>query len=246
MNSLEGKRAFITGASRGIGAAIARKLAAEGADVAIGYGRSVSAAQALADEVKVSGRRAYVVEMDARAPASVSQAVNHAAKSLGGLDILVNNAGIIVPGQIDENSEQDIDDVLFVNLRAAILAARAALAYLPEGGRIISIGSNLAERVTLPGLTVYSASKAGLIGFTKGLARDLGPKGITVNLVHPGSTDTDMNPPDGPTAEIQRSRMAIPRYGDPADVAALVAFVAGPQGKSITGAGLSIDGGANA
>lgn len=246
MYPLEGKRAFITGASRGIGAAIARRLAADGADVAIGYERSAGPAQALADEIVAQGRHAVAVQMQASSPDSIREAVDQAAEQLGGLDILVNNAGIIRGGPIETMSLQDIDDTLSINVRAVILASQAALTHMPEGGRIISTGSNLAERVPEDGLSVYSASKAALVGWTKGLARDLGPRGITVNVVHPGSTDTDMNPAEGPRAEAQRNRMAIKRYGQAADVAALVAFVARDEARSINGTGLTIDGGANA
>jgi NAD(P)-dependent dehydrogenase (short-subunit alcohol dehydrogenase family) len=246
MSSLEGKKAFITGASRGIGAAIARRMAAEGADVAIGYERSAQPAAALADEIKASGRRAVAIQMDAADPDSVKQAVDRAAAELGGLDILVNNAGIWRAGPIEAMTLKDIDDILAVNVRAAVVASQAALAYMPEGGRIISTGSNLASRVPAAGMSLYALSKAALIGWTQGLARDLGPRGITVNIVHPGSTDTDMNPADGAHAPDQLARMAIPRYGRPEDVAALVAFVAGPEGRSINGTGLTVDGGANA
>lgn len=246
MPSLAGKKAFVTGASRGIGAAIARRLAAEGADVAIGYERSAEAADTLAAEIRRGGRRAVAVRMSASEPASVKQAVDRAASELGGLDILINNAGIFRGGPVEGLTLQEVDEVLAVNVRAVVLASHAALAHLPEGGRIVSIGSNLATRVPDAGMSLYALSKSALIGWTQGLARDLGPRGITVNLVHPGSTDTDMNPADGPQAAQQAQRMAIKRYGKADDVAALVAFVAGPQAGSINGAGLTVDGGANA
>jgi NAD(P)-dependent dehydrogenase (short-subunit alcohol dehydrogenase family) len=246
MYPLEGKRAFVTGASRGIGAAIVRRLAADGADVAIGYERSEGPAQAIVDEIVAQGRRAVAIRMQASSPDSIREAVDQAAAQLGGLDILVNNAGILRGGPIETMTLQDIDDTLSINVRAVILASQAALAHLPEGGRIISTGSNLAERVPQEGLSLYSASKAALVGWTKGLARDLGPRGITVNVVHPGSTDTDMNPADGPGSASQLNRMAIKRYGRADDVAALVAFVARDEARSINGAGLTVDGGANA
>lgn len=244
--SLKGKHAFVTGASRGIGAAIARRLSAEGADVAITYERSADAANRLADELRTSGRRAIAIQMQASDPTSIKSAVDQAARELGGIGILVNNAGIWRAGPFEQVSLKDIDDTLAVNVRAVMLASLAVLPYLSDGGRIISIGSNLAERVPDIGTALYSASKAALVGFTKGLARDLGPRGITVNIIHPGSTDTDMNPADGPYAEHQRQRMAIKQYGRPDHVAALVAFVASPEAQSINGAGLTIDGGANA
>lgn len=246
MATLEGKRAFVTGASRGIGAAVARRLATEGADVAVGYERSADAARAVVDEITRMGRRAVAIQMDAADAASVRQAVDRAARELGGLDILVNNAGIFRASPIEQMTLEDIDATLAVNVRSVIVASQAALPYLPEGGRIISTGSCLATRVPDAGMSLYAASKAALIGWTQGLARDLGPRGITVNVVHPGSTDTDMNPADGAHAADQLARMAIKRYGRPEDVAALVAFVAGPEARSINGTGLLIDGGANA
>jgi len=246
MGQLQGKRAFITGASRGIGAAIARRFAADGADVAIGYERSTGAANAIVAEIQQSGRRAYAVRMNAADPQSVKQAVDEAAAKLGGLDILVNNAGIISYGTVEEVTLDQIDTMLAVNVRGVILATQAALAHMPHGGRIISTGSNLADRVPDAGKALYSASKSALIAWTKGAARDLGPRGITVNLVHPGSTNTDMNPADGPHAEAQRQRMAIKEYGRPEDVAALYAFLASDEARSVNGTGFTIDGGANA
>ncbi|EJL31281.1 dehydrogenase of unknown specificity, short-chain alcohol dehydrogenase [Caulobacter sp. AP07] len=246
MSDLTGKRALVTGASRGIGAAIALRLARDGADVAITYERSTEKADALVAEVARLGRRGVALRADAADPAAMSAAVDEAARALGGLDILVNNAGIWRGGPIDDLTLADIDITLAVNVRAAVIASQAAARHLPRGGRIISIGSCLAERVPEPGMALYSLSKAALIGWTKGLARDLGPRGITVNIVHPGSTDTDMNPAVGPVADSQRARMAIPEYGKPEDIAALVAFVAGGEGRFVNGAGLTIDGGANA
>jgi NAD(P)-dependent dehydrogenase (short-subunit alcohol dehydrogenase family) len=246
MSSLLGKKAYVTGASRGIGAAIARRLAADGADVAIGYENSSKAAETLAEEIRKTGRRAVAIQMNAADPGAVKAAVDRAAAELGGLDILVNNAGIFRAGPVESMTLADIDATLAVNVRAVVLAAQAAIPYLPEGGRIINIGSNLATRVPDGGMSVYAMSKSALIGWTQGLARDLGERGITVNIVHPGSTNTDMNPVNGPNAEQQRQRMAIKRYGTAEDVAALVAFVAGPEARSINGTGLTIDGGANA
>lgn len=245
--SLQGKRALVTGGSRGIGAAIAKRLAAEGADVAITYDRSADRAEAVATEIKQQGRRALALKADSADAAAVRGAVNEAAKAFGGLDILVNNAGIFRGGGAIENlTLEDIDATLAVNVRAVVVASQAAAAHMGDGGRIINIGSNLATRVPDAGVSLYSMSKSALIAWTQGLARDLGGRGITVNIVHPGSTNTDMNPVDGPGAEAQRGRMAIKRYGKADDVAALVAFVAGPEAGSVNGAGLTIDGGANA
>ncbi|MEW6645129.1 MAG: SDR family NAD(P)-dependent oxidoreductase [Pseudomonadota bacterium] len=246
MSALQGKRALVTGASRGIGAAIARRLAADGADVAITYERSAVAAEAVVADLKALGRRVLAIKADSADPTAVRAAVDQAAQAFGGLDILVNNAGIYRGGALEDITLADIDATLAVNVRAVVIASQAAARHMGDGGRIISIGSNLASRVPDAGMSLYSMSKSALIAWTQGLARDLGGRGITVNLVHPGSTDTDMNPASGPHAEAQRSRMAIPRYGRAEDVAALVALVAGPAGRSINGAGLTIDGGANA
>ncbi|MBJ9939873.1 SDR family NAD(P)-dependent oxidoreductase [Burkholderia multivorans] len=246
MNRLQGKRALVTGGSRGIGAAIAKRLAADGADVAITYEKSAERAQAVVAEIETLGRRAVAIQADSADPAAVRAAVDRAADTLGGLDILVNNAGIFRAGSLDALTLDDIDAMLNVNVRAVIVASQAAARHLGEGGSIVSTGSCLATRVPDAGMSLYAASKAALIGWTQGLARDLGPRGITVNIVHPGSTDTDMNPADGEHADAQLARMAIPRYGKADDVAALVAFVVGPEGRSINGTGLTIDGGANA
>lgn len=245
MSRLAGKRALVTGGSRGIGAAIAMRLAREGADVALTYERSADKAAEIVKAIEALGRKGAAVSADSADPEAVKRSVDEAAKALGGLDILVNNAGIYRGGPVADWSLADIDATLAVNVRAVVLASQAAAAHLGEGGRIISIGSCLADRVVEPNITLYAMSKAALIGFTKGLARDLGPRGITVNIVHPGSTDTDMNPADGPGAEAQRARMAIPRYGKPDDIAGAVAYLASEEGRFITGAGFAIDGGVN-
>jgi NAD(P)-dependent dehydrogenase (short-subunit alcohol dehydrogenase family) len=245
MSRLAGKRALVTGGSRGIGAAIAKRLAEEGADVALTYERSADKAAEVVKAIEALGRKGVAVAADSADPEAVKRSVDEAAKALGGLDILVNNAGIYRGGPVADWSLADIDATLAVNIRAVVLASQAAAAHLGEGGRIVSIGSCLADRVVEPNITLYAMSKAALIGFTKGLARDLGPRGITVNIVHPGSTDTDMNPADGPGAEAQRARMAIPRYGKPEDIAGAVAYLASEEGRFITGAGFAIDGGVN-
>lgn len=246
MTALRGKRALVTGGSRGIGAAIAKRLASDGADVALTYERSADRAQVVIAEIEKLGRRGLAIKADSADAAAVKAAVDQAAEAFGGLDILVNNAGIFRGGPIETMTIEDVDATLAVNVRAVVVASQAALAHMGDGGRIISIGSNLATQVPAPGMSLYSMSKSALIAWTQGLARDLGGRGITVNIVHPGSTDTDMNPANGTQAEGQRSRMAIPRYGKAEDVAALVAYVAGPQARSINGTGLTIDGGANA
>jgi 3-oxoacyl-[acyl-carrier protein] reductase len=246
MTSLAGKRAFITGGSRGIGAGIARRLAADGADVAITYERSAERAAAVVQEIQQRGRRALALRVDSRDSAALKRAIDEVARTLGGIDILVNNAGLFKAGPLEELTDEDVDSMLAVNVRAVIGASRAAAVHMGEGGRIISIGSCLAGHTARPGVSLYAMSKAALSGWTQGLARDLGPRGITVNIIHPGPTDTEMNPANGPAADTQRSRMAIPRYGTPEDIAALVAFVASPESRYITGAGIASDGGINA
>ncbi|SFI30442.1 NAD(P)-dependent dehydrogenase, short-chain alcohol dehydrogenase family [Bosea sp. OK403] len=245
MERLIGKKALVTGGSRGIGAAIALRLAQEGADVALTYERSQDKALAVVGQIEVLGRKGFALAADSADPEAVKAGVGKAASLLGGLDILVNNAGIFRGGPVAEWSLADIDATLAVNIRAVVLASQAAAAHLGEGGRIISIGSCLAERVIEPGVSLYAMSKAALIGFTKGLARDLGPRGVTVNIVHPGSTDTDMNPASGERADAQRAKMAIPRYGKPEDIAGVVAYLASEEARFVTGAGFAIDGGVN-
>jgi NAD(P)-dependent dehydrogenase (short-subunit alcohol dehydrogenase family) len=236
---------MVTGGSRGIGAAIARRLAADGASVAVTYVNGEAQAQSVVGEIVSAGGRAMAIRADNRDDAALEAAVERTVAVLGGLNILVNNAGIFSSGTIDEVTLEELDRTIAINLRAPVVAAMAAAGHMPEGGRIITIGSNLAVRVPWPGISLYAMSKAGLVGLTKGLARDLGLRGINVNIVHPGSTDTDMNPADGELSDPQRGLMAIPRYNEADDVAGLVAWLAGPEGRSITGAEFTIDGGAN-
>ena len=243
--SLQGKAALVTGGSRGIGAAIAKKLAQDGADVALTYASAANKAQAVVADIEAAGRRGLAIAADSNDAAAIEAAVEKAVAAFGRLDILVNNAGIFRAGTVEELSLEDFDATIAVNLRAAFVASKAAAARMDEGGRIITIGSNLAERVPQAGISAYTASKAALVGLTKGLARDLGPRGITANIVHPGSTDTDMNPASGPHAEAQRGLMAIPRFAEPGDVAGVVAWLASPQSRSVTGTAFTIDGGAN-
>ncbi|WP_174866467.1 3-oxoacyl-ACP reductase family protein [Pectobacterium polaris] len=246
MTELAGKKALVTGASRGIGAAIALELAEKGADVAITYQNSEARALDVVRVIEAKGRRAFAIKADSADAEAVVRSVNEAADALGGLDILVNNAGIARGGMLSQLSLADIDDTLNVNVRAVLLASQAAIPHLGQGGRIISIGSSVAERVPMPGMSVYAMSKSALLSFTRGLARELGPNGITVNLVHPGSTDTDMNPADGEYSEAQRSSIALGHYGKPEDIAAAVAFLASPAARQITGTGITVDGGSNA
>jgi 3-oxoacyl-[acyl-carrier protein] reductase len=243
---LKGKRALVTGASRGIGAAIAVELAAEGADVAITYEKSAERAAEVVNAIKAKGRKGVAIQADSANVTAVQASVEKTVKELGGLDILVNNAGILRVGGLNDNSLEDIDALLDVNVRSPIVASKAALAHLTKGGRIITIGSYFADRVPAPVLTVYSATKSALVAFTKGLARELGPNEITVNLVQPGSIDTDMNPSHGPFGDALRQFMALGHYGKPDDIANAVAFLASDKAKYITGSTLTVDGGANA
>jgi len=246
MADLQGKVALVTGGSRGIGAAVARRLAAAGADVAITYARAEGKAARVVSDIEASGAKGRAIRADNRDPDAVSAAVDAVVAAQGRVDILVNNAGIFETGEIAELTVEDFDRMVDVNLRAVFLASSRAARAMGQGGRIVTIGSNLAIRVPWPGISLYAMSKAALVGLTKGMARDLGPRGITANIVHPGSTDTDMNPAGGESADLQRGLMAISRYGKPEDVADLVAWLAGPTAASVTGAEFTIDGGTNA
>lgn len=245
MSELTGKRALVTGASRGIGAAIALALADKGADVAITYERSADRAADVVRTIQSKGRKALAIQADGADPAAVKRSVDQAAAALDGLDILVNNAGIALYASIADVSVADIDALLNVNMRSPVLASQAAIPYLRAGGRIISIGSAGADRIVGDTGTVYYMTKSALHSFTRGLARELGPRDITVNLVQPGSTNTDMNPANGESADFQRALMPLGRYGEPNDVAAAVAFLASPAARHITGVILNVDGGLN-
>lgn len=245
--TLKGKKALVTGASRGIGAAIAKALAAEGADVAITYEKSAQAAEAVVHDIEALGRKALAIQADSADTGAVQASVEKAVAGLGGLDILVNNAGILRLAEVRDMSLEDIDALLHINVRAPIVASKAAIPHLSQGGRIINIGSFFADRVPGgAGLSVYALSKSALTAFSQGLARELGPRNITVNVVQPGSIDTDMNPVHGPFHDTLRSLTALGRYGTVEDIGHMVAFLASPKAQYITGTALTVDGGANA
>lgn len=246
MTNLKDKVALVTGGSRGIGAAIVKRLAAEGATVAFTYANSVAQAEKLVAEIIEKGGQALAVQADSGSYGEVVAAVEKVAEQFGKIDILVNNAGIIIDTSFAENTLEEFNRVFAVNVQGPFFSSQAALKYIPDGGRIISIGSCLAERVTGPGITLYSMSKSALISFTKGLAHDVGDRKITVNLVNPGPTDTDMNPATGPAADSMRSRMAIKEYGNATGIASLVAWVAGEEARYMTGSSLTVDSGTNA
>lgn len=245
MSELSGKRALVTGASRGIGAAIALALAEKGADVAITYERSADRAAEVVRQIEARARKGVAIQADSADPEAVKRSVEEAAKALGGLDILVNNAGIARAGPFVDISLADIDALLNVNIRSAILATQAAIPHLRKGGRIVTIGSNVGERSHFPGIAVYSLTKSALLGLTKHLARELGPREITINLVQPGPVDTDMNPADGELAGTVRGLTSLERYGKPSEIAAAVTFLASPASAFTTGSVLTVDGGLN-
>ncbi|CAN7317402.1 SDR family oxidoreductase [Caballeronia sp. LjRoot31] len=243
---LAGKKALVTGAARGIGAAIAMELAKNGADVAITFKSSQRQADDLVNAITKLGRQAFAIRADSGDAEAVTRSVNEAVTKFGRLDILVNNAGVLHYGRLEDMLVDTIDEIIDVNIRSSVLATRAAIPHIPNGGRIIFIGSCLAERVSLTDVAIYSMSKSALLSLTRGLSRDLGPRNITVNLVHPGPTDTDMNPADGKGADGLRAQMALGRFGSAGDVATAVAYLASPSARHITGTGLVIDGGLNA
>jgi 3-oxoacyl-[acyl-carrier protein] reductase len=242
-SSLSGKVALVTGGSRGIGAAIAKRLAREGAAVALTYTSSSAKADEVVSEIEAAGGKALAIQADSADATAVQNAVEQTVTTLGRLDILVNNAGVATIAPFDEFSLEDFDRILDVNVRGVFVAIQAAAKHMGAGGRIVTIGSTNADRVPFAGAAPYAMSKAAIVGLTKGLARDLGPKGITVNNVQPGPVDTDMNPAEGEFSELVKSFLAIPRYAHGEEVAAMVAYLAGDEAGFVTGASLNIDGG---
>ncbi|WP_434739498.1 SDR family NAD(P)-dependent oxidoreductase [Micromonospora sp. SH-82] len=238
--------ALVTGGSRGIGAAVACRLAADGVDVAFTYRTDEQSAKAVVAAVEAYGRRGLAIRSDSADAAAVAGAVDRAVAEMGRLDILVNNAGVFVGGAIESVALDDLDRAVAVNVRGVYLTTQAALRHLGEGGRIVNVGSSFSSRVPAPGVSAYAMTKSAVNGLTRALARELGPRGITVNLVLPGSTDTDMNPADSAAADAQRSHIALGRYATPEDVAATVSHLVGEGGRHITGAAIAIDGGATA
>lgn len=243
MKRLANKVALVTGGSRGIGAAIVKKIASEGAQVAFTYSSSPEKAQTVIEEI---GDQAFAIKADSSRPQEIIEAVEKTIATFGKLDILINNAGIYIGKAFHEHTLDDYEQIMAINVRALYVAALEAVKYLPMGGRIINIGSNMADNAMGPQTTLYTMSKSALSGFTRGLARDLGAKGITVNVVQPGPIDTDMNPANTELADFLRSRMALTDYGSGDDIAGLVAFLASDEGKYITGTAITIDGGLNA
>ncbi|MFH9350743.1 3-oxoacyl-ACP reductase family protein [Kitasatospora sp. NPDC017646] len=242
-SELTGKVALVTGGSRGIGAAVARQLAAEGAAVALTYVRAEEQARTVVKEIEAAGGRAVAIRADLVEPEAAARAVEETVRQLGGIDVLVNNAGFLTYGPLDEVSVEELDQVLAVDVRSVFLAVQAAARHMGEGGRIISIGSCFNGRVPGANFVLQATAKTALIGLTKGLARELGPRGITATVVDPGPIDTDMNPADGDSAAFQRSLTALDRFGEAEDIAAAVAFLAGPGGRYVTGTALAVDGG---
>ena len=244
--NLEGKVALITGGSRGIGAAIAKRLAADGTNVAITYTKGADAAASVVKEIERAGGKAIAIQADATNAHAVEAAVEKTVATFGRLDVLVNNAGTAIPKTFEETTLEEMDRVIDINVRGVFVATQTALKHMQNGGRIIMIGSSVGERDLVPGLVPYSATKGAVKMFTQGLSREVGSRGITVNNVQPGPIDTDLNPAVGDWAVPQKAATALNRFGRVDEVAALVAFVAGPESSYITGANLTVDGGMNA
>ncbi|AEB42782.1 SDR family oxidoreductase [Micromonospora maris] len=238
--------ALVTGGSRGIGAAVARRLAEDGIHVAFTYRAAEASAKAVVADIEAYGRRGLSISADSADPVAIVGAVERTVAEFGRLDILVNNAGVFAGGPIESVSFEDLDRAVAVNVRGVYLATQAAVRHMGAGGRIVNIGSSFSSRVAAPGVSAYAMTKSAVNGLTRALARELGPRGITVNLILPGSTDTDMNPADSAAADAQRAQIALGRYASPADVAATVSHLVGDGGRHISGASIAVDGGATA
>jgi 3-oxoacyl-[acyl-carrier protein] reductase len=243
---LAGKVALVTGGSRGIGAAIAKRLAADGANVAITYAKDASAASDVVKAIELEGGKALAIQADSADVEAVKGAVEKTFATFGRLDVLVNNAGTAIPKPFEEATLEEMNRVIDINIRGVYVATQAALKHMKSGGRIISIGSAVGERVAAPGLVPYAGTKGAVKMFTQALAREIGSRGITVNNVQPGPIDTELNPAAGDWAVLQKAATALDRYGHVDEIAAMVAFVAGPESSYITGANLTVDGGMNA
>jgi 3-oxoacyl-[acyl-carrier protein] reductase len=243
---LEGKIALVTGGSRGIGAAIAKRLAADGAHVAITYAKDASAASAVVKAIEQGGGKAVAIQADAANVEAVKAAVEKTVATFGQLDVLVNNAGTAIPKTFEETTLEEMDRVIDINVRGTMVTTQAALKHMKSGGRIISIGSAVGDRVQTPGLVAYSATKGAVKIFTQGLSREVGGRGITVNNIQPGPIDTDLNPASGDWAVPQKAATALDRYGNVDEIAAAVAFIAGPESSYMTGSNITVDGGMNA
>jgi 3-oxoacyl-[acyl-carrier protein] reductase len=246
MSELNEKVALITGGSRGIGAAIAKRLAADGANVAITYTKGADAAASVVKDIERAGRKAIAIQADATDADAVEAAVEKTVATFGRLDVLVNNAGTAIPKPFEETTLEELDRLIDINVRGTFVATQAALKHMKSDGRIIMIGSSVGERVMVPGLVPYSATKGAVKMFSQGLSREVGSRGITVNNIQPGPIDTDLNPAAGEWAVPQKAVTALDRYGHVEEVAALVSFVAGPESSYITGGNLTVDGGMNA
>jgi 3-oxoacyl-[acyl-carrier protein] reductase len=244
--NLEGKTALVTGGSRGIGAAIAKRLAADGAHVAITYAKDASAASAVVKAIELRGGKAVAIQADAANVEAVKAAVEKTVATFGQLDVLVNNAGTAIPKTFEETTLEEMDRVIDINVRGTLAVTQAALKHMKSGGRIISIGSAVGERVQVPGLVAYSATKGAVKIFTQALSREVGSRGITVNNIQPGPIDTELNPASGDWAVPQKAATALDRYGHVDEIAAAVAFIAGPESSYMTGSNITVDGGMNA
>ena len=243
---LAGKIALVTGGSRGIGAAIAKRLANDGANVAITYSKGADAAASVVKEIERAGRKAIAIQADAADAVAVKAAVEKTFTTFGRLDVLVNNAGTAIPKPFEEATLEEMNRVIDINIRGVYVATQTALKHMKEGGRIINIGSAVGERVAAPGLVPYAGTKGAVKMFTQALAREIGSRGITVNNVQPGPIDTELNPASGDWAVPQKAATALNRYGKVDEIAAMVAFVASPEAAYVTGANLTVDGGMNA